>query len=285
MPITTQKLPSFNAIAPGSTASLKVPATVTYAAIDIQVTHDVTGTPTLMSLADMKTKIERVRLMIDGHAAWNITGKNLVEWNDYYNQNAADNSGILSLVFAQGYLDNPMNEDALALGTASKANGKAIQNVTVEVELASDVVAPKLEATATAYTGANRPLGQFIQLEDTHYSASGVGKFEISDLPVVGQGVGIKALHFTTDNISHVEMKANNSILHEFNREVNDAVIKRRTGRTVGRTAQTDFTHVDIGGNRLADVIDTSGFRDFRLKLEMTEATAFTVLHELIVTL
>lgn len=285
MPIITQKLPSFNAIAPGSTASLKVPATVTYAAIDIQVTHDVTGTPTLMSLADMKTKIARVRLMIDGHAAWNITGKNLVEYNAYYNLNADDGSGILSLVFAHGYLDNPMNEDALALGTAVKANGKPVQNVTVEVELASDVVAPKLEATATVYTGANQPLGKFIQLEDTHYSAGGVGKFEISDLPVVGQGVGIKALHITTDKISHVEMKANNSILHEFNREVNAAVIKRRTGRTLGRTEQAGYTHIDVGGNRLGDIVDTSGFRDFRMKLEMTEATAFTVLHELVVTL
>jgi len=284
MPIITQKLPSFNAIAPGSTASLKVPTTVTYAAIDIQITHDVAATPTLMSLADMKTKIARVRLMIDGHAMWNITGKNLVELNAFYNQNAVDGSGILSLVFAQGYLDNPANEDALALGTASKADGKPIQNVTIEVELASDIVAPKLEATATAYTGANMPLGQFIQLEDTHYSATGVGKFEISDLPVVGANIGLKALHFTTDKISHIEIKGNNNILHEFNQQVNAAVLKRRTGRTVGRTAQAGFTHVDVGGNRLGDVIRTDVFRDFRLKLDMTEATAFTILHELVVT-
>lgn len=285
MPIISQKLASFNAVAPGSVASLKVPTTVTYAAIDIQITHDDGGTATLMSLADMKTKIVRVRLMIDGHAAWNLTGKNLVEYNDYYNLNADDGSGIMSLVFAHGYLDNPMNEDALALGTASKSNGQAIQNVTVEVELASDVVAPVLEATATVYTGANRPLGQFIQLEDTHYSAGGVGIFEISDLPVVGDGVGIKGLHITTDKISHVEIKANKSIVHEFNREVNAAIIKRRTGRTLGRNEQDGYTHIDVGGNRLGDILDTTGFRDFRIKLDMTEAVPFTVIHELVAAL
>ena len=274
MPIITQKLASFNAVAPGSTASVKLPATVTYAAIDIEVKHG----GALMSLADMKTKIKRVRLMIEGHALWNMTGKTLVERNAFYGLNAADGLGILSLVFAEGYLDNPSNEDALALGTAD------LTNVTIEIELAADIVAPVLEGTAQIYSGANTPVGRMIRLEDTHYSAGGAGIFQISDLPVVGAGVGLKALHFTTDKIDHVEIKGNTVILYEMNKQVNQAVLDRRTQRTMKRTPQAGYWHLDIAANRLADMIATEGFRDFRLKLTMSEGgVSFAVIHELVV--
>jgi hypothetical protein len=273
MPIITQKLASFNAVAPGSVASLSVPTTTTYAAIDIQIKHGAGSA--LMTLADMKTLINNVRVMIDGNAAWNITGKNLIELNAFYNQNGPD--GILALNFAQGYLDNPANEDALALGTAD------VGNVTLEIELDATVVSPKMEATASVYSGANRPIGQFLKLEDTHYAATGVGKFEIPDLPVVGMGVGLKALHFTTDQIDTVEIKGNGNILSEVNGTVNTAVMDRRTRRTVGRTEQSGYFHVDIAANRLNDVIGTGAFRDFRVKLEMLAAANFAVLHELVV--
>lgn len=273
MAIITQKLASFNAVAPGSVASLAIPTTVTYAAIDVEIKHGAGSA--LMTLTEMKTLIKNVRLMVEGNAAWNITGKNLIEYNAFYNQNGPD--GILALNFAQGYLDNPANEDALSLGTAD------VGNVTLEIELDATVVSPKLEATASVYSGANRPIGRFIKLEDTHYAATGVGKFEIPDLPVVGPGIELKALHFTTDQINTVEIKANGNILTEVNGTVNKAVLDRRTRRTVGRTMQTGYFHVDIAANRLADSIVTGGFRDFRIKLDMASAVTFTVLHELVV--
>lgn len=273
MPIITQKLASFAAVDPGSTASVKLPVTVTYAAIDIQIKHD----GALMSLADMKTKIKRIRLMIDGHALWNMTGKTMVEYNDFYGLNAADGLGILSLVFAAGYLDNPSNEDALALGTAD------LTNVTIEIELAADIVAPVLEGTAQIYSGANTPVGRMIRLEDTHYSNSGTGIFEIADLPVVGAGVGLKALHFTTDKIDTIEIKANQNTLFDMNKQVNQSVLDRRTKRTMKRTPQAGYWHIDISANRLADLIATEGFRDFRIKAKMTEAGSFAVIHETVV--
>ncbi|WP_085908074.1 major capsid protein P2 [Kiloniella majae] len=272
MPRALQKLPSFNAVAPGSVASLNIPTTDTYSAIFVGIRH---GSDTKMTVTNMKTLVEEIKLVLNGRVMWQITGADYIAKLNFYGIDIQ--AGVLPLVFALPYMDNAVNGDVFSLGTSD------LRTAVLEIKLSSGITSPKLEAYSEILVGGNQPLGLFIKIEDTHYGAEGTGIREISDLPVTGPGVGLKALHVTTDSIGDVEIRANRSELFKVIPEINANQLSIRTSRTGERVLQAGYTHIDLGGNRLADVVQTGNIKDLRLKMDFTAATAFRVIHELVV--
>ena len=272
MPRAVQKLPSFNAVAPGSVASLNIPTTDTYSAIFVGIRH---GSDTKMTVTNMKTLVEEIKLVLNGNVMWQISGADYVAMLQFYGIDIQ--AGVLPLVFALPYMDNAVNGDIFALGTAD------LRTAVLEIKLGSGITSPTLNAYSEILVGGNQPLGMFIKIEDTHYGAEGTGIREISNLPITGAGVGLKALHVTTDSIGEVEIKANRAELFKVIPEINANQLSIRTSRTGERVLQAGYTHVDLGGNRLADVVNMTNIADFRVKLDFTAATAFRVIHELTV--
>ena len=267
-----QKLPSFNAVAPGSVASLNIPTTDTYTAIYVGIRH---GSNTKMTAVNMKTLIEEIKLVLNGNVMWQLSGGDYVSLLEFYGIDIQ--AGVLPLVFALPYMDQASNGDIFALGTAD------LRTAVLEIKLASGVTSPVLSAYSEIFTGGNQPLGMFIKLEDTHYGAEGTGIREISNLPVTGVGVGLKALHFTTDQIGEIEIKANRAEMFKVIPEVNANQLAIRTSRTGQRSIQAGYTHVDVGGNRAADVVAMDNIKDFRVKADLTAAVPFRIIHELVV--
>lgn len=267
-------LPSFSAVAAGETANLSIPVTATYAAIHIEHRHGAGSA--LATKAEIAANLGAIRLVVDGTVLWNITAANLIKLNDYYKFIWED--GVLSLVFSRPYFEDVLAQDNFALGTAD------IRNATLEVEIKSGVVSPGLKAWAEVFSKPNMPLGQFIKIEDTHYGAgASAGVRELSDLPVVGNELGLKALHFTTADISGVEIKANGRVLHDATKEVVKVSQNIGAYKTTGRAWQAGMYHLDFAGNRYSEILETTGLRDFRVKPTVTSASSFAVIHELVI--
>jgi hypothetical protein len=269
-------LPAFQAVAPGQVASLNVPLGRIYHSIVLRVKHE--ATPVDMPLADMKTEIEWVKLKIARNGQgqrlrWDVTAAKLVDRNDYYNM--PDAAGALGLYFAAPYFNAVGSEDIFRMGTLDVAS------VVLEVKFASTVVNPSIEAHGLVYDEPNEPLGSFVDLWTTSYGAdASAGVREISNLPVTGPGMALKALHIDTDNIDGVELRVNNGEFRTFDMSLNRIVSDIETFRTGPRTWQAGYTHIDLAGNRAAEIMPTAGIRDFRLKLDMSAADAFEILTE-----
>lgn len=269
-----RKLPSFNAVAPGQVASVALPLTQDYTAVYLDLVHGAGSTA--MTQANQSTLIEYVKLMLNGQTYWNISGANLVKLNNFYGIPAE--TGILPLAFTRPYMRDTLAEDNFRLGTAN------LRTATLEVKFSDTITSPVIEGYAEIHPRGQSPLGQFVKLEDTHYSAAAAaGIREISDLPVIGPGVGIKALHITSSAIDDVELKVNNTVFYEAEVALMKTQMDKAAFQTAGRTWQTGMTHLDFAGNRYSDIIDTTPIRDFRLRLNMSAASDFAVLHELVV--
>lgn len=271
-------LPAFQAVAAGQVASLNIPTGQAFHSIGLRIQHE--ATPVDMPVADMKTEIEWIKLKIARRGQgqrtyWDVTGAKLVERNDFYN--LPDAAGLLGLYFAVPYFNSVDAEDLFKLGTLD------VSNIVLEVKFASSVVNPIIEAHGFVYDAANEPLGDFVRLNSLSYSAAAAaGIREIADLPVTGPGMYLKALHIDDDNIDDVELRINNAEFRTFDMSLNRWVSDLETFRTGQRSWQSGYTHIDLAGNRAAEIMPTGGIRDFRLKLNFSAAGAFEILTETI---
>lgn len=274
-------LQSFSNVQPGAVANVALPVNRAYAGVLLEVRHDDGGgAGAKMTLTDMKSNISEIRLRLSSdrwgsEKFWEIAGDDYLTLNDYYGVPSAD--GVLPLLFAGQYWSNPQFSDAFALGTAD------LKTAELEVKLASGVSAPEIIGHAWEYDGANMPLGRFIKLSSNTVTNSATGPFEIPDLPVTGNGVGLKALHMDTDAIDTIEVRADGAIWHEDVPSMRPVLDDIKASRTGGRTHGAGYTHLDFAGNDASGIRNMTGLRDFRLKLNMTGTGAFKVVHETIV--
>ena len=280
MPKLRNIMPSFGSVAPNSTASLSLPVNMDYANLMIKITSGAGDTP--LTRTNMENLVGKVRVKYNSPAFGSLTlidvnAKELLTLNEFYGLPFVN--GILLLDFAKNYLTNLAMEDNFGLGCAEA------RSVFIEVELKSTITNPKMSAVATTFVrGKQEPMGQFVKLEVHHYNAAAsAGLREIADLPVIGARLGLKALHISTDEILNYEVQANRVKLIEgepsFDAVSNDLV----AFRTGGRHQVTGWTHIDVMGNRYDDIVDTSKFADFRLKLQMTSAVDFQIVSETII--
>jgi len=279
-----QELPSATAVAPGQTATIRVPETATYSAIWLYILH---GASTAMTQTNQRTLIENVKLKIASSSGgaqtiWDLTGAELVDLNAFYKVPVT--AGWLPLLFGRPWLrDVPglpdgRAEDKFALGTAD------LSNVTLEVRFAAGVTSPVLTSFGEIYAGDNRRMGQIVKLDSKRgYNAAAAGDFEISDIPIVGPRVGLQALHFKTDQINRAEIVANGTIIQDATPGLMQLVQDKRSIYSGGRDWQPGFTHFEFAGNRYSDILETTGFRDFRVKLDMAAAETFDVITETVI--
>lgn len=280
-----REMQSFANVAASAVATAPLPVTRAYSRVLLEIRHDTSGgggaASTLMTQSDMATHIEEVRIRVTHMqrgtvTLWEITGEDLIECiNDFPGIASAD--GVLPLVFAHPYWDNPSSEDMFRLGTAD------LTSVQIEVKFDSTVVGPELKGFARELAGSNEPLGWFVKLSHITLSNSATGILEEPDIPVIGNGVGLKAMHFSTADIDGIELRADGTILYEdipSLRPVDQDIMASRTG---GRTGNANYTHVDLAGNRRSNIPDMSGVRDFRAKLNRTGTGSFRCITESVI--
>ncbi len=273
------KLENFSNVASGGLATVELPAGsrgYAYHSVLLQIKHN---NAVLMTQAEMLTKIRAIKVIISGAGHNNdriieLSAKSLLMLNKFYKLSGKD--GLLPLYFAAPYWDNPQNESRFKLGTSD------LSNVHVQVQLTSDTVTPQITGQAYVYP-QNESLGRFIRLEEHVRDNNETGRIQISDLPIQGGGFGLKAVHIDTAAIDEITLKDGTVPFYEDEPFYRSTLLKINAHRTNGRAQQTDYTHIDLGGNNYGRIKDTANMGRFVMELDRTAAGAFTILTEVVV--
>lgn len=112
-----------------------------------------------VSVANMKTAIEEIRLEIDSREQWKLSATQLFAMNEHFGMGAPV-AGYLPIYLALPNLPNHAVSEALAWGTGN------VSSFNVKVKIASGRTAPTLRATVMGRV-ENRALGKIIQVDSS----------------------------------------------------------------------------------------------------------------------
>ncbi|WP_406733424.1 major capsid protein P2 [Vibrio scophthalmi] len=250
-----KKLPSLSNIAAGSTGTLELPRGLSYHQIALK--YDGVTLP----------QLKQIRMEVDGKVFQQFKdGTQLDELNKYYGRGAAENGWII-LHFARPEFDTLAQQRLFALGTSD------ISTLTLRIDIDSAAAAPKLEAYALE--AEQEPFGYVTKIKAFPSSFATGGTHEIDNLPTPA-GARISAIHLFTDKVTHAELEVNGNIAFQAPKALEDK-IQKDAGRT---PIASKFTMDFIKENDFAQSQVLAGIQDFRIRMELSEATAFDIVVE-----
>jgi hypothetical protein len=188
--LNTVKLPNFNAVGAGQTATLDVPLGPTYH--QIYMVYRESGT--LADEATLKAGIGDYRIKVNGTAQRTLSATQSLEKDQIYQM--PFNAGLLPVFFAEPWRRTSVGEDALAWGTSD------IQTMQIEVDIESGATSPTLEAYAVIST-VRRPLGVISKNRRFTFGVTATGARQIQNLPKIGTSYA--ALHFFEDTAGDID--------------------------------------------------------------------------------
>jgi hypothetical protein len=253
MPKTTRKMPSFEGVAAGQTATLRMPIGRTYE--QLLITY---GGATLAQLNEL-------RIVANGEVIHRITEfTKLDSMNKFEGRTAA--SGVIVFDFNRYNLRTRAGEEFTALGTGVFDDPRKITTLTAEIDIDAAATSPTLSAKAIQSPPQN--LGLVLKTRQYTYTAGASGEFEIADLP---KGDTINKIYIgnhTANVYTKLVIERDNFI--EFERSIaeNEAI------QTDGvRVPQSDYVVYDPteSGNG-SESLATGGVQDLRIRLTLTNA-------------
>lgn len=250
-----KKLPSLSNVAAGSTATLELPRGLSYHQIAIKYAG--------VTLA----QLQKIRMEVDGKVFQQYKdGAQLDALNQYYGRGAAENGWII-LHFVRPELDTLAQQRLFALGTQD------ISTLALRADIAGDAAAPVLEAYALE--SEKEPFGYVTKIKSFPVSFATGGTHEVDNLPVPDKA-RIAAIHLFTDKVTNAELEVNGNIAFQAPKSLEDK-IQKDAGRapTAGKFSM-DF----IKENDFAQSQVLAGIQDFRIRMELQQATAFDIVVE-----
>lgn len=256
-----RKLPSFNTVRKGATATANLPTTGAYRSLDLIITK---ADGTVFTEANMKKVITRVRLLANAKCYFEASGKYIIDVLNRY-KGLSFRAGILHIPLTDRTFRATDAEDMLRWGMQD------ISTFDIEVEIADVVEAEDIVIRGEALVdNVSEPLNVIKEVHEFSYAATGAGNFEVADLPKFNGALAemhidcngkIKGIEFKVDNVTHIE-----GDLETYNEHL------RRQGE---RVPQANYVHHDpCFTNRLKDCFQMADKKDIRYYLDMTEATA-----------
>lgn len=261
------KMPNFNGVAAGQTATVNLPAQDTYHRLFLTYTES----GTLVTEANMKAAITEVRLLINGKIQRRFSANELITLNALRGDGYSN--GYLTIYFSEPWRRTPQAEDMLAWGMADVAT------FAVEVDIAAGRTAPALSAKALIGRGERddqgrlRGLGGIMKWRKHPIGINVSGLNNVSTLP---KGDAYSSLHCFSGNINSVVVTTGG--LERFNATSAD-ITEILSQEGMARQANV-FSVIFDNTKRLADVLPTAGLADFRVDFDMAAAASFTMLTE-----
>ena len=264
MPFTTRKMPSFEGVAAGQTATLRLPIGRSYKQL-------------LVSYAGATlAQINAVRLVANGEVIqkWTEAAK-LDVINQFEGRAAA--AGVLTLDMERFGLLTRAGREVTILGTGIR--DLAIDRnpiVTLALEIDIDAAAVGTTLSCKAVQGAPQPAGLIKKIREYTYVAGAAGVFEISDMPKRGIINKISFGGHTANVYKSLVVERDNFIVFE------RSVAENETAQADGiRVPQTDYVVYDPTENGYAsEGLTTQDVSDLRFKLDLTNAGTITVTTE-----
>lgn len=266
MPRIEIKMPSFEGVAAGQTATAKLPIGRRY--------HELQLTYTGVTLAQMT----EIRVFANAKKIHAYSGTDRDAMNKFDGRAAA--AGVLTIPFDRYALMTLAAEEETALNTGSPdANGVQISSLYVEIDIDAGAAAPAFSLNATVSDALAGGAGTVLHVLKHTRDAAGAGEFEISDLPRgTSTTMALNRIFFkpSANDISNIKIERNQYTIFERTKALN-AVIQADGVRTpqAGYIA-VDKTERGYGGDAIALI----GAVDYRYKLTMTGAASLTVYSE-----
>jgi len=254
----TNKLPGFEGVNAGNTATLRIPRGFTYHQLKVEYSG--------VTLA----QLTEIRVVINGDVKQRYKGADFLDkYNQYEGRNAA--SGIFVLDFNRYNLRTRDAEETTALGTGAPEDPTPINSLSLEIDIDSGATSPSLKATARR-TGP-RFAGLVKEVKNFVYSPASSGEFDIVDLP---RGPLINKIVLQNADITRVQIERDDTVIFDRTKAENE--LEQSDGV---RVPDTDWFVVDpteLGNG--SDSIITDGVQSLNVKLFMSAGGQVPVLVE-----
>jgi hypothetical protein len=260
--LLTKKMPSFDGVAAGQTATAKLPIGLSY--------HLLQLTYSGATLA----QLNEVRLLINGavHQRWvEATLLDLV--NQFDAASAA--AGVLMIPVGDRFgLLTRAGIEFTKLGTGVLDDPNPITSLSLEIDIDAAAVAPVL--TLHALQSDPDYSGRVKHIQRRVYNPAAAGEFQISDINVQGREIGRIIIDESAITLSAAVVEKNGFIAFDRTSAVNEKL-------------QTDGVRVPQAGLWVIDwaeqgygteAIDTVDAQDLRLRLTVSGAGALPVIIE-----
>lgn len=261
MPLLTRKMPSFEGVAAGQTATVRLPVGLRYHKLLIPYSG--------VTLAQM----DEIRLIANGKTVQRIIGGEVLDsMNQFDGRNAA--SGVLTLDFERYGLRTRSGSEFTVIDTTREAKDP-ISTLSLEIDINGAAVSPVLTAAKAIQSGAAANANPILKhVRVFGYDPAGSGDFEISDLPKMG---AINRVFFkSTAGINSIKLTRDGYDVFERTKAENEAIQSDGV-----RVPQTNYSVVDFSeeGNG-QDWLEVAGVQDLRFTLNMAAAGHIDVMVE-----
>jgi hypothetical protein len=263
----TRKLSTFEGVAVGQVATLRLPTGMTYHQLFLKYSG--------MDLAD----IEEIKIVANGKPIQIFrSGAELDKFNQFDGRAAAADDGILVIDFERIGMLRREGREHTAIGTGkakSDNNPFPINTMEVQIQIGAGATAPAF--TAKAVQSPARGTGIIKKVRTFTYSPSGAGDFEIADLPKAST---INRILFQSSNISELTVESDNYIVYQRTKAENDRIQADGIRKPVADMFPLDTTELGYTGEglptRYADGREVSDLR-FRLNMAAADTVEVTV--------
>lgn len=253
MPKTTRKMPSFEGVAAGQTATLRMPIGRTYEQLLITYSG-----ATLAQLNEL-------RIVANGEVIHRVTElTKLNSMNKFEGRAAA--SGVIVFDFNRYGLRTRAGEEFTGLGTGVLDDPNKITTLTCEIDI--DGAATGSALSAKAVQSPPRAVGFIKKTRQFTYTAGASGEFEIADLP---KGDTINKIFIGNDGVigvTRVVIERDNFI--EFERSVAENSLIQSDGVRVPQSGYVVYDPTETGNG--SESLATAGVQDLRIRLTLTSA-------------
>lgn len=247
----TRQMPSFEGVAAGATATLRLPVGLSYEQLLITYSG--------VTLA----QLSEIRVVANGKTIMRFaSGERLDAMNQFDGRAAA--AGVLTIDFARYGLRTRQAEELTVLGTGiapSQEFPVSITTLALEIDIAGAAAAPALSARAVQ--SVPRPLGLIKQIREYTYTAGAAGEFEISDIP---KGPLFNKVYFHSGNVTALRVERDNYTLFERSATENNLI--QSDGIRVPQAGVFVFDPTEAGLG--AESLETMAVHDLRFVLTMS---------------
>lgn len=256
----TKRMPSFEGVAAGATATLRLPIGLTYEQLLISY------------FGVTLEQITEIRVVGNGKTFQRYVGGLRLDMMNRYTGRAAA-SGVILVDFTRFGLRTRQGEEVTGLGTGvpSKDGSTELSTLAVEIDVAAAATAPVL--SCKAIQSAPQALGLIRHVRQFGYNPAASGEFEISDIP---KGHLFNTVHFISANVSALKIERDG--FTAFERSAAENALIQADGVRVPQSGVFTFDPTEIGNG--GETLQTAGVFDLRFVVSMSSAGALPVVVE-----
>lgn len=262
------RLPSFQGVLAGQTATIDLPALDIYHGLMISYVTDTAGGATQ---ANMETEITEIRLKVNGKVQRRASAREIFDIYGY--RNRAVVAGKIPIFFSEPWRRTPVGEDALAWGMGD------VDTFQLEIDVANNASQVcSLSALAVKQPGT-LSMGAIVKWKKFTVPVSATGIVNVTTLP---KQDAYYAMHALSANIADVLVKTDQRDRYDYT--LAEATTLQGWN---GWTPNADWFHLDFTetgrGNDALTMVSEDGQRrvaDLQVDFNMSSAANFTLLTE-----